>query len=276
MKKKDNYELLGTLGIGGFGNIYKAVSGDGDIVALKKLSPCLLNNPEIISKFFHEAEILSKLNHPNICRLIDFFSDGTDCTIVMEYIEGMDLKDLMLHEPDNLIPFKLAVNIAGQCLDAFQYAYEMGVLHRDIKPSNIMIGKNGKSTVMDFGIAAVIGDTSKDTVTGVLSPAYSSPERFSREEKADIRSDIYSIGMVFYELFTGKKPFDTADRSEIELWHKKETPVPVNRINPSISPEIASAISTALEKEQKNRFKDFLEFKKALGLDDIKDIGDAF
>lgn len=266
MNKIDKYELIGSLGVGGFGNVYKAVSDNGDIVALKTLNPYLPDDPKIISKFFHEAKILSKLNHPNICKLINFFADGPDYTIVMEYIDGIDLKELMFHEPDNRLPSKQAINIANQCLAAFQYAYEMGVLHLDIKPSNIMIDKNGKSIIMDFGIARVIGDTSHNWITRIMSPAYSPPERFSQAENADIRSDIYSMGMVFYELFTGKKPFDTTDISEIELWHKNEIPEPVNRINSSLSSKITAAIKTALEKKQENRFKDFLEFKIAMGI----------
>ena len=268
--KKNNYEILGTLGIGGFGNVFKAVSSNGVIVALKKLNRHLLDHPGIKDRFFHEAEILSKLSHPNICRLMDFFTDGPECIIVMEYIDGIDLKDLMFSEPDNRIPFKQAVDISIQCLAAFQYAYEKGVLHRDIKPSNMMIDKNGKCTVMDFGIATVIDDHLTNTPIKMLSPAYSSPERFSRDGKTDIRSDIYSLGIVFYELFTGRKPFNTTDRSEIELWHRKEIPVPVNRINSSLPSTLAAAISTALEKKQENRFCDFHAFRKAMGVEELE------
>ena len=110
--KLNRYELLGSLGMGGFGNVYKAASGDGEFVALKKLSPLLLDNPKAVNKFAHEAKILSKLNHPNVCKLLDFFTDGPDYFIAMEYVEGIELKDLMLNEPDNLIPFNLAVDIA--------------------------------------------------------------------------------------------------------------------------------------------------------------------
>ena len=128
-----------------------------------------------------------------------------------------------------------------------------------------MIDKNGKSVITDFGIAAFIDDTLHDTYQ-TLSVAYSPPERFHRVDKADIRSDIYSMGMVFYELFTGRKPFITTDRSEIELWHINEIPAPVNRLNSSISPKITAAINTALEKKPENRFKDFLDFKIAMGI----------
>jgi len=262
--KIGKYEVLGTLGMGGYGNVYKAVSSDGNIVALKTVNPHLSDNSEIKNKFFNEAKILSKLNHPNIGKLIDFFMDDTDCVIVMEYIDGTDLKELMIQEPDNLLPLKQAIKIAGQCLSAFQYAYDMGVLHRDIKPSNIMIDKSGRSIITDFGTAVFIDDASDDNAARMLSTAYSAPERFSRAEKGDIRSEIYSMGMVFYELFTGRKPFNFTSRAEIESWHLNEVPVPVNRLNSSLSSKITAAVKTALEKKPENRFKDFLEFKNAM------------
>ena len=270
--KIDKYDLLDSLGMGGFGNVYKAVSCSRNIVALKTLNPLLLDNPEAVNQFIHEAKILSKLNHPNICKLIDFFIDGPVYTIIMEYIDGVDLNELILHEPNNRLPFKQSACIANQCLSAFQYAYERGVLHRDIKPSNIMIEKNGKSIITDFGVAAFIDDVSHDMEKKMMSAAYSPPERFCCSETVDIRSDIYSMGMVFYELFSGRKPFYTINLSEVELWHKNEMPEPVNRINPSLSLKITAAINTALEKKQENRFKDFLEFKDAMGLEDLYEI----
>ena len=270
--KTNKYELLGTLGRGGFGNVYKAVSDDGSLVAIKELNPYLLDSPSVVEKFFHEAGILSKLNHQNICRLIEFFSENSSYIIVMEFIDGVDLKGLMYQVPDNRLPFKHAINIASQCLEAFQYAYEEGVLHSDIKPANIMIDKNGKSIITDFGTAMIIGDASQFQITRILSHAYSPPERFNQAEKVDIRSDIYSLGMVFYELFTGKKPFDTTIRSEIESWHRNEMPVPVSRLNSSIPHKITAAINTALEKKQEYRFKDFLEFRNAMGFEDYNEI----
>lgn len=270
--KIDKYELLGSLGMGGFSSIYKAVSGDGNIVALKKLNSHLLDNPKIIDKFFHEAKILSKLNHPNICRLLDFFAEDPDYIIIMEYIDGIDLKELMLDEPDKPLQFRQSKKIANQCLGALQYAYEKGILHMDIKPSNIMIDKSGNSIIMDFGIAKNIGDRSNDDAHKMLSAAYSSPERFGQAGTVDIRSDIYSLGMVFYELFSGKKPFCVTDQSEIESWHMNGIPLPVKSINSLITPEITAAIKTALEKKPENRFKDFLEFKKAMGFENNTDI----
>lgn len=264
--KIESYELLGSLGRGGFSSVYKAMSIDGSLVAVKILNPQLHDNQKTVNMFFYEARVLSKLNHPNICKLIDFYPEGPDYIIVMEYIDGNNLKELMHNEPDNLLPFKQSLKIAKQCLKSFQLIYENGILHRDIKPSNIMVDKKGNSTIMDFGVAAVIGDTSYDKATKMLSLSYSAPERFIQTKKPDIRSDIYSLGMVFYELFTGRMPFDTNNSSQIKAWHLHEIPVPADTHNPSLSPKIVTAIKTALEKEPGNRFHDFLEFERAMGL----------
>lgn len=262
-EKIGNYELVGSLGRGSFGSVYKAVTNDGDLVAVKILNPQLLYNRKAVDDFFNEARILSKLDHPNICKFIDFFPYGPDYTIVMEYVDGADLKELMSLESNYPLPFEKASRIAGQCLTAFQYAYEKGILHMDIKPSNIIIDKNGNSIILDFGIATISGDAKASRVQSV---SYSSPERFNREGSADIRSDIYSLGMVFYELFTGRRPFDANNTLQIQSWHQHEIPASPDIYNPALSPNIAAAIKTALEKEPVNRFHDFLEFKEAMAL----------
>jgi eukaryotic-like serine/threonine-protein kinase len=264
--KIGRYELTGSIGRGGFGNVYKAKTHDGHhYYALKILNPILINNPEIVKLFLNEAAILSALDHKNICRFIEYFSDGPDYVIVLEYIDGVDLKELMQTQPGNLIPFEQAKVIASECLDAFQYAYEKGVLHRDIKPSNIMIDRSGKSIIMDFGTAVEFTGKTHHGTGRLISASYCAPERFEQTDKYDIRSDIYSLGMVFYELFTGKLPFSTGSIPKIRSWHLNEIPLPADTHNPSLSPTISGAIKTALEKAPEKRFTDFMEFKKALG-----------
>ncbi len=259
------YELTGSLGRGGFGNVYKAKTYDGHIYALKILNPVLINNPEIINLFLNEAAILSRLDHKNICRFIEYFSDGPVYVIVLEYIDGVDLKELMQIESGSLIPFEQSKAIACECFDAFQYAYEKGILHRDIKPSNIMIDRNGRTILMDFGTAVEFTDKIEYAEGSRISAAYCPPERFNRSGKYDIRSDIYSLGMLFYELFTGRLPFNTDSIPEITAWHQHEIPVPADTFNPSLSPLISRAIKRALEKKPDKRFKDFFTFKKAMG-----------
>ncbi|NLD36863.1 MAG: serine/threonine protein kinase [Desulfatiglans sp.] len=263
--KIGSYELLGSLGRGGFGNVYKAKNRDGNLYTLKILNPELTNQPEIITLFLNEAKILSRFDHKNICRLIEYFADGPEYVIVLEYIEGVDLKELMQIEPAGLIPFEQAKTIARECLDAFQYAYEMGILHRDIKPSNIMIERGGRSILMDFGTAVEFTDKTQHGMGRNISASYCAPERFKRPDTYDVRSDIYSLGMVFYEIFTGRLPFNMDSIPEIASWHLNETALPADGCNPSLSKEIAGAIKTALEKMPEKRFNDFMEFKKALG-----------
>lgn len=260
------YELLGSLGRGSFANVYKAKNNDGAIVALKILNGYLLDHPDIIQRFIHEADMLSKLYHPGICRLRDFFYDGTDYAIVLDYIDGEDLKEFMHRYPDNLVPFEHAVKIAGECLSALQYAHEKRVLHRDIKPSNIMIDTNGKSIITDFGTAVSLEEKINSDDNRIMSVSYSAPERIIRENKADVRSDIYSLGMVFYQLFTGGLPFDTNSVPEIKSWHIHNTPLPPDVHIPSLPTKITHAIKKSLEKKPENRFHDFPAFKSAMAV----------
>ena len=121
-----DYEIISSLGRGGFGSVYKAKAASGNLVALKVLNPQVLDNQKVVKKFFHEAMILAKLDHPNICRLIEFFPDGHNYAIVMEYVEGTELKEVLQQQPNGLMPFDQALRIAKQSLAAFQYADENG------------------------------------------------------------------------------------------------------------------------------------------------------
>ncbi|MFC1534201.1 SUMF1/EgtB/PvdO family nonheme iron enzyme [Thermodesulfobacteriota bacterium] len=260
-----DYEVIGSLGRGGFGSVYKAKAANGNTVALKILNPQVLDNQKVVKKFFHEAMILAKLDHPNICKLIEFFPDGDNYAIVMEFVEGTELKELIQQQPNQLLPFDHAFRIAKQNLEAFQYAHENGILHRDIKPANIMIDQSGNSKIMDFGIAKVAGAATHDTAASMLSIHYTPPERFDPSRTVDARSDIYALGLVFYELFTGRRPFDAEDTSQIMFWHLNEIPEPPETFVSGLPQAVGDAILTALEKEPDDRFQDFLEFSDALG-----------
>ena len=263
--KIGDYEIISSLGRGGFGSVYKARAANGNLVALKILNPQVLDNQKVVKKFFHEAMILAKLDHPNICRLIEFFPDGHNYAIVMEYVEGTELKEILQQQPNGLMPFDQAFRIAKQSLAAFQYAYENGILHRDIKPANIMIDNQGNSKIMDFGIAKVAGAATHDTAASMLSVHYTPPERFDPSRAVDARSDIYALGLVFYELFTGRRPFEAEETSQIMFWHLNEIPEPPNTYVSGLPSEVSAAIETALEKDPDDRFQDFKEFSDALG-----------
>jgi serine/threonine-protein kinase len=261
-----DYRIVRSLGKGGFGSVWEAEAKDGTVVAMKILNPQVLQNEKVVRKFFHEAMILAKLDHPNICRLLDFFPDGDNYAIVMEYVQGVELKQL-LSQHKGPLPFEQAYAIAKQTLDAFQYAHQNGILHRDIKPGNIMIDHSGNAKIMDFGIASMSTIASQDTAASMLSVNYVPPERFDKSREIDTRSDIYSLGLVFYEMFAGRRAFDATDTSQVMFCHLNEIPEPPKKFVDSLPQAISSAISKALEKNPDDRFNDFREFSLALKID---------
>ena len=265
-QKIGDYEITNALGKGGFGSVWMAKSSEGATVALKLLNPQALDNQKVVKKFFHEAMILAKLDHPNITKLLEFFPDGDNYAIVMEYVEGIELKKL-LQQQKGLMPFNQAYKIAIQTLDAFHYAHEHGILHRDIKPANIMIDKHGNAKIMDFGIAKMGTTASHDTAASMLSVHYTPPERFDKSREIDQRSDIYSLGLVFYEMFAGRRAFSATETSQIMFSHLNEIPEPPTKYSPNLPPQISKAISKALEKDPEDRFHDFKAFKQAVQLE---------
>jgi len=267
-EKVGDYEIIGSLGRGGFGSVYKARAPSGNIVAMKVLNPQVLDNQKVVKKFFHEAMILAKLDHPNICQLIEFFPDSDNYAIVMEYVPGTELKELMKEQENGLLPFDHAFRIAKQSLDAFQYAHEAGILHRDIKPANIMIDQNGNCKIMDFGIAKMAGAATHDTAASMLSVHYTPPERFDPSGTVDSRSDVYALGLVFYELFAGRKPFEADETSQIMFWHLNEIPESPDEYVEGLPKEVSDAINIALEKDPDDRYQDFREFSDAMGQGD--------
>ena len=260
-KKFGNYEVVKLLGTGGFGSVWQATAADGLPVAVKVLNPDILDNERAVRKFFHEAINLSKMNHPHICRFIDFFPQEGNYAIVMDFVQGTDLQDL-LKEQGGPLPFETARQIAAQALDALHYAHQKQVLHRDIKPENITLTTEGAVKIMDFGIARLSSSESQQTSLFMISPAYTAPERFDETKTDDVdqRADIYSLGLVFYEIFTGKHPFPTTNPMEMIMAHLNTVPPPPDEIA-DLPQEISDAILKALEKNPEDRFEDFAAFK---------------
>jgi formylglycine-generating enzyme required for sulfatase activity len=203
---------------------------------------------------------------------VEFFPDGDQYIIVMEYVEGVELKKIIQQHVGPL-PFELGMKIANQSLDAFHYAYQNGVLHRDIKPANILINREENCKLMDFGIAKMSSAASHDTAASMLSVHYVPPERFDRTREVDVRSDIYSLGLVLYEVFAGRRPFNATETSQIMFAHLNEIPEPPNKFSPALPQQISNAISKALEKDPDDRFQNFSEFKQAIqiGQDEFDD-----
>ncbi|MBW1989284.1 MAG: SUMF1/EgtB/PvdO family nonheme iron enzyme [Deltaproteobacteria bacterium] len=259
------YEILETLGSGGFGIVYKAQSENGTLVAIKVLNPEALENEKVVKKFFHEAMILAKLQHPNITNLVEFFPADNAYAMVMEYVEGTTLKDV-LKAAKGLLPFDMAMDLCRQILAAFQYAHSNGIIHRDIKPGNIMITPGGRVKIMDFGIAKVAAAAGAETRTTWRwgAPHYMAPERFREEGVLDARSDIYSLGVVFHEIFAGRRPFESSDTITIISCHLNELPKPIETYAPATPKHVCQAIMKSLEKDPAKRFATCKEFAEAL------------
>jgi len=259
--KIGNYEVVKMLGKGGFGSVWSAKASDGHAVAVKVLNPDVLDNERAVRKFFHEAINLAKMNHPNICRFIDFFPHEGNYAIVMDFVQGIDLQDL-LESQKGPLPFDVARRVASQVLDGLHYAHQQDVLHRDIKPENVTMTAEGVAKIMDFGIARLSSSESQQTSLYMISPAYTAPERFdvNKTDLVDHRSDIYSLGLLFYEIFTGTHPFQTDNPTEMIVAHMSKTPAAPEEIV-DLPEEISDAILKAIEKDPEDRFEDFAAFK---------------
>jgi predicted Ser/Thr protein kinase len=203
-------DILEMIGIGGMGVVYKARQPNLDrIVALKILSPDAGADPAFSKRFAQEARSLARLNHPNIVSVYDFGLAGPYYYFVMEYVDGVNLREMT--ESRKLEP-REALAIIPKICDALQYAHDEGVVHRDIKPENILVDKKGRVKIADFGIAKILGQNAAATtrLTGPQSvmgtPHYMAPEQFERPLEVDHRADIYSLGVVLYEMLTGELP----------------------------------------------------------------------
>ena len=207
--KIQNYKIISLLGEGGMGDVYlgEHVSIKRK-VAIKVLKPELVKNEEIRKRFKNEASMLAHLQHPNIVGLIDYIEQEDGLYLIMEYVDGRELDEVIknLSAP---ISIDRAKKLMKQILEAFSYAHQNGIVHRDVKPSNIIITADDQIKVLDFGIAKLVGDTQHQltkTGTQVGTVYYMSPEQVKGKE-LDLRSDIYSLGVTFYELLSGVCPY---------------------------------------------------------------------
>jgi len=247
-----NFEIKELIATGGMAAIYKAVQVSLDrTVAIKILHGHLAQDKDFIIRFEREAKAAANLKHDNIVNIIDFGKTEDVYFIAMEYVEGKSLKDLM-HAVD-FVPFDIALTIAREISQGLYHAHQKGVVHRDIKPANILIGLDGGIKIADFGLAQA-QDLISVTVTGSIvgTPAYMSPEQ-AGGKKIDHRSDLFSLGVVIYEMITGRKPFSGQNYSSII--HEIITVVPPKpfEANPLIPREISAIIEKMLNKDPEQR-----------------------
>jgi serine/threonine-protein kinase len=256
------YEIVGVLGSGGMGEVYRVRNVISDRVdAMKVLLASLQRDQDFATRFLREIKVQARLVHPNIAQLYTAFEHQGNLMMILELVDGMSLLDMLQH---GRLPLLSAVDYASQALTALSYAHAQDVIHRDIKPGNIMVTRAGVVKLMDFGIAKAATDRSL-TVTGSLigSLYYMSPEQV-RAEAIDSRSDLYSVGVVLYQMATGRKPFEGDSEYSIMRAQVEHAPPPPSAIDVAVPEELSRVIVRALAKDPADRFQTGEEFREAL------------
>ena len=251
------YEVLGELGQGAMGIVYKAKDPLIDrVVAIKtiNLGLALDEKEEYEERFYQEAKAAGRLNHPNIVTIYDVGRTGEVAYIAMELLQGRELRDIM--NESGLLPVDQVLDIVAQVASGLSYAHEHGIVHRDVKPSNIMVIRDGQVKITDFGIARM-SSSSVRTQTGMVlgSPKYMSPEQVMGKA-LDQRSDVFSLGVMLYEMLTGQTPFKGENVNAIMYQTLNAVPAPPNALNSSVPEMVNFIVAKALAKMVGDRYQD--------------------
>ena len=247
---KGRYKLSKKLGQGGMGVVYLAEDTVlNRVVAYKVLPPSVKDNPQVLENFLQEARVAAAINHPNIVTIYDTGSEGVEPYIVMEFVDGISLKELLEKKPS--VPIADLVGISKQICQGLEYAHNKNVIHRDIKPANIMLNKDNMVKIMDFGLAKILSSTEAEG-TGVKgTPLYMSPEQI-QGKRVDHRTDLYSLGCTLYRLATGRPPFIEGD---VYYHHLNTPPAPPRSLNPKIPETLDRIILKCLAKDPDQRYQ---------------------
>ncbi|MCJ7582131.1 MAG: protein kinase, partial [Candidatus Aminicenantes bacterium] len=257
------YEIIEELGKGGMGKVYRV--DDKKIkeeVALKLIKSEIASDNKTLERFSNELKMARKISHKNVGRMYDINEEKGNHFITMEYVSGQDLKGMI--RQSRQLTIGTSISIAKQTCDGLTEAHKIGIVHRDLKPANIMIDKEGDAHIMDFGIARSLKEKGI-TGSGVMigTPEYMSPEQVEGKE-VDQRSDLYSLGIILYEMLTGRVPFAGDSPFTIGIKHKSEIPNPPIEINPRISDDLNRLILKSLEKDKEKRYQSATEVRAAL------------
>jgi serine/threonine protein kinase/class 3 adenylate cyclase len=259
------YEVLGAIGAGGMGIVYKAKDREtNELLALKVLRPEVACDPVVQANFKGELRMARKITHKNVCRIYDLNRSDDIVFASMEYVEGEDLQSLL--QRDGKFAAARRLEIINQICDGLREAHAQGVVHCDLKPANVMVDHKGCVKIMDFGIARLMEADGRQTGTIVGTPAYMSPEQ-AAGVPVDARTDIYALGLIFYEMVTGKRTFCGDTPVALALKHMRETPQPLHEQEPSVSRHVEAAILKCLEKDPANRFQSVSELQAALQIE---------
>lgn len=257
------YELQELIGVGGMATVYKAYDTiDDKIVAVKILKEEFLGNDDFIRRFKNESKAIAVLSHPNIVKVFDVSFGDRIQYIVMEYIDGITLKEYIEHQ--KVINWKEAVHFTVQILEALEHAHEKGVVHRDIKPQNIILLQDGTIKVTDFGIARLTtSETRTMTNTAIGSVHYIAPEQ-ARGDLTDGKADIYSVGVMLYEMLTGKLPFEADSAVSVAIMQLQTEPSPLRDINEEIPEGLEEITLKAMRKDPAQRYETAAKMLEAI------------
>lgn len=254
----DRFEILETLGQGAYAEAYKARDLDtGRVVMLKMPSPLMFSDPHVYQRFEREALIAQRLDDAGVQRSLGMCGEAGDPYIVLEFVEGENLR-AKLGRLDGPVPIAAALDWGRQLAHALAYLHENGVVHRDLKPENVLVSDDGVLKIVDFGTALLEGArrlTWRGLSESVGTPDYMSPQQI-QGERGDARSDIYSWGVIMYELLTGAVPFDGDNWLAVMAGHLQRTPEPVRQRRPEVSAALEAVVLHAMRRFPENRYQD--------------------
>jgi eukaryotic-like serine/threonine-protein kinase len=260
------YEVQGRLGFGGMSTVHRALDLRLERhVAVKLLAEHLADDPTFVSRFQREAQAAARLVHPNIVQVFDSGQDDTtgQYYIVMEYIEGASCAEIL--RDDGWLEVDEAISIIEQACHGLHYAHRHGVVHRDVKPGNLLRAREGEVKLADFGIAKATEQSSITQVGSVLgTAAYLAPEQ-ARGEEAGPRADLYALGVVTYQLISGRLPYEASSLTELALSQQQQAPPRLDTLVAAVGPELAAAVATALALDPRDRYQSAREMGQALG-----------
>src|SRR5580704_5730196 len=256
------FDILGELGHGSMGNVYKARDrGSGETVALRLLKPEIAADQTITVRFRNEFLLARKITHKNVCRVYEFNCIAGIAYTSTEFVEGESLRSVLIRFGG--LPLRKGIDLALQACSGLKEAHTLGIVHRDLKPENVMVDFQGNVKILDFGAARPIEAVTRLTGAMVGTPAYMAPEQVAGKG-VDYRTDIYSLGLILYEVFTGTPAFEADNPVAVALKQMQEEAVPPHEIDPAIPAYIERTILKCLLKNPANRFQSIAQLESAL------------